>query len=94
MTPLGIKELAAALGYSEHYVYQMHALGFPMLWRTFNGCGDRLYLSATVQDARTWIAANDFRLVNGWGMTGGFQYFLPFELQVEQWTDGRTVVKT
>lgn len=82
---LPIKELAAELGVSEHYVYQMRACGFPMVRRTLPGCGGKLFLTATEADAREWIEANNFHLTHdgGRGVTNGQ---LKFCLQVEKWT--------
>lgn len=59
---LNVKELAAALGVSAHYVYQMRACGFEMdgLLRTNR--------KATVNRAVRWIRRKGFRLMNGKGI--------------------------
>ena len=90
---LTVKELAGVLGKSDHYVYQMKACGFPMELRTFPE-SNIAYLTATERAAREWIAVNDFRLVDGWGVTGGYQFFLPFKLQTESWTVRETMSKS
>jgi hypothetical protein len=64
MTPLTVKELAYELGVSDHYVYQMHAQGFPMPRRTFPESGVS-FLTATVNDAKEWIEENEFRFIHG-----------------------------
>jgi uncharacterized membrane protein YedE/YeeE len=62
--PITTKELAWELGVSVRYVESMHAAGFPMVRRKLDGCGSRLFLTATVEEARQWIEANEFRLVH------------------------------
>lgn len=89
---LTVKELSYALGKSDHYIYQMHHCGFPMQPKTFPE-SNIAYLTATLSAARDWIATNDFRLVDGFGVTGGYQYFLPIQLQAENWTHNQTVLK-
>lgn len=61
--PLLTKELAVALGVSPRFIYQMRACGFPMHGAT------RRRQMATVEDARDWIRANNFRLLDGKGVT-------------------------
>ncbi|HEV2331247.1 MAG TPA: hypothetical protein VGY56_20895 [Verrucomicrobiae bacterium] len=61
--PLLIKELAMALGVSSRFVYQMRSCGFPMRGDT------RQRQMATLNEARAWIYANNFRLINGAGVT-------------------------
>lgn len=62
--PLLVKELADALGVSLRFIYQMRACGFPMR-------GDIRYRQmATVEEARAWIKANNFRLVQSVGVVG------------------------
>jgi len=60
--PLLIKELAMALGVSTRFIYQMRACGFPMRGDT------RQRQMATLNEARAWIYANNFRLLNGTGL--------------------------
>ncbi|HUA64330.1 MAG TPA: hypothetical protein VME24_00680 [Alphaproteobacteria bacterium] len=61
--PLFVKELAAALGVSLRFIYQMRACGFSMH-------GDTRYRQmATVEEARAWIKANNFRLNKSFGVT-------------------------
>lgn len=62
--PLPVKELADALGVGLRFVYQMRACGFPMRGDT------RHQQMATLEEARAWIQANDFRLIKGAGVTG------------------------
>ncbi len=90
--PLTVKELADELGVSEHYVYQMHAAGFPMEWRTLPGCGRVKFLTATVESARDWIETHNFRLADGYGLAGGYQ--CQFQLQVPALKDARSVIQT
>lgn len=61
---LNVKELAAALGVSAHYVYQMRACGFEM-----DGLL-RMNRKATVNRAVRWIRRKGFRLMNGRGIAG------------------------
>jgi hypothetical protein len=57
-----VKELAASLGVSPRFVYQMRACGFPMR-------GDsRLRQAATLEEARAWIKAHNFRLSSSIGI--------------------------
>lgn len=88
--PLTVKELAYELGVSDHYVYQMHALGFPMERRIYPE-SKVPYLTATESDAREWIEANGFRLVDGFGVVGGHQF--RFKLQADFVTDSQMSVK-
>lgn len=90
---LTVKELAGELGVSEHYVYQAHACGFPMARRTFTGCGDVKFLTATEADLREWIELNNFHLTHegGRGVTNGQ---LKFCLQADFVTGFKSVVKT
>ena len=60
--PLCVKELAAALGVSAHFVYQMRACGFAMEWSAELRCQ-----AASESSAREWIKTADFRIVNGRG---------------------------
>ena len=61
---LRVKELAESLRVSNRFIYQMRACGFCMR-------GDNHYSqTATVQEARDWIKANNFRLVKGVGVIG------------------------
>ncbi|HEV2320688.1 MAG TPA: hypothetical protein VGV18_13105 [Verrucomicrobiae bacterium] len=60
--PLLVKELAASLGVSPRFVYQMRACGFPMRGDT------RLRQAATLEEARAWIKANGFRLSSSVGI--------------------------
>lgn len=62
---LCVKELAAALQVGTTFVYQMRACGFQMNGRF------RHEQTATVQEAIQWVRDNDFRLVNGRGVTKG-----------------------
>jgi hypothetical protein len=62
--PLPVKQLAASLGVSLRFVYQMRARGFPMRG------GTRHRQAATPEEARAWIEANDFRLINSVGVIG------------------------
>lgn len=61
-TPLCVKELAAKIGVSTHYVYQMRAAGFPMRWDTTSHC----YVT-TWHAALRWRETRRFRLVRGRG---------------------------
>ena len=58
---LCVKELAAGLGVSAQYVYQMRACGFVM-----EGL-KRYNRTSTVEAAVAWVRENDFRLVQGKG---------------------------
>ena len=60
---LVVKELADALGVGKHYVYQMRRCGFVMRGETKDN------QVASLGEAVVWIEDNDFRLVNGVGMT-------------------------
>jgi hypothetical protein len=62
--PLSVKQLAASLGVSPRFVYQMRACGFPMRGET------RHRQSATAEEARAWIKANNFRLIRSVGVVG------------------------
>lgn len=61
---LSVKELAAALGVSKQFVYQMRACGFPMLGHS------RHSQRATVGAASKWIKTKNFRLADGRGLIG------------------------
>ncbi|HEV2455536.1 MAG TPA: hypothetical protein VGY98_14825 [Verrucomicrobiae bacterium] len=60
--PLLVKQLAAALGVSLRFVYQMRACGFRMRGHT------RRRQMATLKQARAWIKTRQFRLVNSVGL--------------------------
>lgn len=62
--PLSVKQLAASLGVSLRFVYQMRARGFPMYGDT------RQRQAATPEEARAWIKENNFRLVKSFGVIG------------------------
>jgi hypothetical protein len=62
--PLSVKQLAASLKVSLRFVYQMRARGFPMRGDT------RQRQSATPEEARAWIEANNFRLIKSVGVVG------------------------
>jgi hypothetical protein len=62
--PMSVKELAASLGVSLRFVYQMRACGFLMRGDT------RHRQTATPEEARAWIKENDFRLVKSFGVIG------------------------
>jgi hypothetical protein len=61
--PLLTNELAVALGVSFRFIYQMRARGFLMRGDT------RRRQMATLEQARAWIRANNFRLHDGIGVT-------------------------
>jgi len=63
---LCVKELAATMEVSTHFVYQMRACGF----RMERPDGRRANRTATLAEAVRWIHENDFRLVQGRGVTG------------------------
>jgi len=83
--PLTIKELAWELGVSDHYVFQMHAMGFPMVRRIFPESQVPM-LTATVADAREWIEAHQFRFIHGRPVLTEGQLRFGFGLQPESWT--------
>lgn len=62
--PLTVKQLAASIGVSPRFVYQMRLCGFPMSGDTHNR------QMATLEEARAWIKANNFRLIKSVGVTG------------------------
>jgi hypothetical protein len=63
-TALSVKQLAASLGVSPRFIYQMRACGFPMNGDTLNR------QAATLDEARAWIKTHNFRLVRGEGIVG------------------------
>lgn len=87
---LTIAELAYELGVSAHFVYLMHAAGFPMAAKVFPE--SRVpFLVATLPDALEWIDANEFRLVHGVPVKSRGQ--LRLGLQADFWNVTRNVVK-
>lgn len=61
---LVVKELALMLGVSPRFIYRMRYCGFTMHGATKDN------QTASVQEAVDWIEKNDFRIVNGLGVTG------------------------
>ena len=62
-TPLCVKQLAAALDRHPSFVYCMRGSGFVMRWdATIRG------EAATVNEARAWLKATGFRIINGYGV--------------------------
>ena len=57
-TKLTVKELAAPLGVSVGFIYKMRMAGCPMR-------RERRKLVATVSQARAWLKASKFKVVDG-----------------------------
>jgi len=60
--PMTVKELAAALRVSCHFVYQMRSCGFVMDWSS-----EVRREAATLTQARYWLKRTKFKVVNGRG---------------------------
>ena len=62
---LSAKELAAGLGVSIRYVYEMRRCGFAMNGRR------RFHQTASLDAAKRWVEKNDFQMVRGFGECRG-----------------------
>lgn len=60
---LVVKQLADSLGVSTRFVYEMRRCGFAMHGQTKDN------QTCTVREAVGWIERQDFRMVNGVGLT-------------------------
>ena len=61
-----VKELAATLGVSTHFVYQMRARGFEMRWDHVSRC-----TVSTPAEARSWLQKTRFTVRRGRGVIKG-----------------------